>query len=160
MPERDRTAVHVDAVVADTQLLHPHQGHRREGLVDLEQVDVGSVDPRTCHGPAARFDGARQHQVRIDPDIRVPQLSDPDYASRPKFRESDLRRHLINEKKVDNGLLEKDEKADPRFTATAADLKAKGIEDFQLHYALQTIARTSGPARMAAGGAPKSGTKR
>ena len=64
----------------------------------------------------------------IDPDIRVPQLSDPDYASRPKFRESDLRRHLINEKKVDDGLLEKDEKADPRFTASAADLKAKGLE--------------------------------
>src|SRR3546814_12798200 len=44
----------------------------------------------------------------IDPDIRVPQLSDPDYASRPSFRESDLRRHLINEKKVDNALLEKE----------------------------------------------------
>src|SRR3546814_12867553 len=75
------------------------------------------------------------------PDIQVPQLSDPDYASRPKFRESDLRRHLINEKKVDEGLLEKDEKADPRFTATAEDLKAKGVEDFKTHYALQTIGR-------------------
>ncbi|MGQ3064092.1 MAG: S41 family peptidase [Sphingopyxis sp.] len=89
----------------------------------------------------------------IEPDIRVPQLSDPDYASRPKFRESDLRRHLINEKKVDNGLLEKDEKPDPRFTASAAELKAKGIEDFQLHYALQTIGRIGPSApRMAQGG--------
>jgi len=91
----------------------------------------------------------------IDPDIQVPQLSDPDYASRPKFRESDLRRHLINEKKVDDGLLEKDEKADPRFTATAAELKEKGIEDFQLHYALQTIGRIGpGTARMAQAGKP------
>src|SRR3546814_13738828 len=35
----------------------------------------------------------------IDPDIQVPQLSDPDYASRPKFRETDLRRRLHHEKK-------------------------------------------------------------
>ncbi|MGL3819833.1 S41 family peptidase [Sphingopyxis sp. R3-92] len=91
----------------------------------------------------------------IEPDIRVPQLSDPDYAARPKFRESDLRRHLVNEKKVDDGLLEKDEKADPRFTETPEQLKAKGIEDYQLHYALQTIGRIN-PAtpRMAQGTKP------
>ena len=81
----------------------------------------------------------------IEPDLRVPQLSDPDYAARPQFRESDLRRHLVNEKKVDNSVLEKDSKPDPRFTATAAELKAKGIEDYQLHYALQTIGRINPP---------------
>ncbi|PZQ22810.1 MAG: peptidase S41 [Sphingopyxis macrogoltabida] len=97
----------------------------------------------------------------IDPDIRVPQLSDPDYKSRPRFRESDLRRHLINEKKVDNGLLEKDEKDDPRFTATAEELKTKGIKDFQLHYALQTIGRIDPAApRMAQGTAPAKPTRR
>jgi carboxyl-terminal processing protease len=85
----------------------------------------------------------------IEPDIRVPQLSDPDYKDRPRFRESDLRRHLVNEKKVDNSLLEKDEKDDPRFTATAEELKAKGIDDFQLNYALQTIGRINPAARMA-----------
>lgn len=90
----------------------------------------------------------------IEPDIRVPQLSDPDYKSRPRFRESDLRRHLINEKKVDNSLLEKDEKDDPRFTATAEELKAKGIEDFQMNYALQTIGRINPAARMAQGTTP------
>src|SRR3546814_13793422 len=37
----------------------------------------------------------------IEPDIRVPQISDPDYKTRPRFRESDLRRHLINEAQVD-----------------------------------------------------------
>jgi carboxyl-terminal processing protease len=81
----------------------------------------------------------------IEPDLRVPQLSDPDYAARPQFRESDLRRHLVNEKKVDNSVLEKDSKPDPRFTATAAELKAKGIQDYQLHYALQTIGRINPP---------------
>jgi len=80
----------------------------------------------------------------IEPDIIVPQLSDPDYDSRPRFRESDLRRHLVNEVKLDDAVLEEDEKKDPRFTETAEQLKEKGIEDFQLHYALKTIVR-SGP---------------
>ena len=77
----------------------------------------------------------------IEPDIRVPQLSDPDYKTRPRFREADLRRHLINEAKVDNSILEDDTKTDPRFAATADDLKTKGVTDFQLDYALRTIAR-------------------
>ncbi len=79
----------------------------------------------------------------IEPDIAVPQLSDPDYKSRPVFREDDLRRHLINEVKANNGALEEDGKADPRFAATAEELKTKGVEDFQLSYALKTLARLS-----------------
>ena len=77
----------------------------------------------------------------IQPDIRVPQLSDPDYKNRPKYRESDLRRHLINEIKTDDKALEEDAKDDPRFTMSAEELKKQGIEDFQLDYALKTIAR-------------------
>ena len=38
-------------------------------------------------------------------------------------------------------VLEEDGKDDPRFTATAEELKEQGITDFQLHYALQTIGR-------------------
>ncbi len=77
----------------------------------------------------------------IQPDIAVPQLSDPDYKTRPRFREADLRRHLINEAKIDNSVLEEDEKPDPRFAATPDTLKAKGVTDFQLQYALDTIGR-------------------
>lgn len=77
----------------------------------------------------------------IEPDIAVPQLSDVDYKAKPRFREADLRRHLINEAKVDNSVLEEDAKPDPRFAATAAQLKAKGVTDFQLDYALKTISR-------------------
>jgi carboxyl-terminal processing protease len=77
----------------------------------------------------------------IEPDIAVPQLSDPDYKSRPRFREADLGRHLINEAKVDNSILEADTKPDPRFSQTADQLKAKGIKDFQMSYALDAIAR-------------------
>ena len=53
------------------------------------------------------------------------------------FREADLRRHLINEVKVDNAVLEEDTKPDPRFAATPEQLKKQGIDDFQLDYALQ-----------------------
>ena len=77
----------------------------------------------------------------IEPDLLVPQLSDADYKTRPRLREADLRRHLINEAKVDNSVLEDDSKSDPRFAATPEQLKAKGVTDFQLTYAIQTIAR-------------------
>ena len=98
----------------------------------------------------------------IKPDIEVPQLSDPDYKSRPKLREADLRRHLINEVTVDNDVIEDDGKPDPRFAATPEQLKAKGIDDFQLNYALQTISRlgrNAAVAPAAGGGARPSGKR-
>lgn len=87
----------------------------------------------------------------IRPDIIVPQLSDPDYKTRLRLRESDLRGHLINEAGIDDEVLEDDEIDDPRFSATIEELKEKGVTDFQLHYALETIGRTtSATARLAA----------
>jgi carboxyl-terminal processing protease len=84
----------------------------------------------------------------IKPDIRVPQISDPDYKTRPKFRESDLRRHLINEIKANDPNLQEDAKDDPRFAMSAEELKKKGIDDFQLYYATQTIGRlAAAPAK-------------
>jgi carboxyl-terminal processing protease len=92
----------------------------------------------------------------IDPDVDVPQLSDPDYKSRPKFREADLNRHLVNDAKVDNAALEADNKPDPRFNQTAEQLKAKGILDYQMHYALQSVARLAkGQMAMTGGGKQK-----
>ncbi|MDB5689972.1 MAG: carboxyl-terminal processing protease [Sphingomonas bacterium] len=82
----------------------------------------------------------------IKPDINVPQLSDPDYKDKPRLREADLRRHLINEAKVDDSILEDDATPDPRFKLTAAELKKAGVEDFQLDYALKTIGRLGKPA--------------
>jgi carboxyl-terminal processing protease len=81
----------------------------------------------------------------IDPDIVVPQLSDPDYKDRPRLREADLRKHLLGQSKVDDALLESDTTADPRFTATAEQLKTQGVKDFQLDYALKTLKRLAGP---------------
>jgi carboxyl-terminal processing protease len=96
----------------------------------------------------------------IAPDIHVPQISDPDYKSRTIVREADLRRHLINEIKVEDDVVQEDGKPDPRFAMTAEELKKKGIEDFQLHYALQAISRLGRNAAATKGaGQPKSGTR-
>ena len=97
----------------------------------------------------------------ITPDIAVPQLSDPDYKARPRLREADLRRHLINEIKVKDDVIQDDGKPDPRFAATSEELKKKGITDFQLHYALQTIGRLSKTQQAAApaAGGRKAGTR-
>lgn len=82
----------------------------------------------------------------IEPDITVPQLSDPDRAKRAKlrYRESDLRGHLVNEIALDDRELESDSKADPRFSATPEQLKEQGIKDFQLNYALETLRKAGG----------------
>jgi len=87
----------------------------------------------------------------IDPDIRVPQLSDPDAKARSEraFRESDLRNHLINEIALDDKQLEQDKQPDPRFSLTDEEVKAKGIKDYQLYYAIETLRRTQPPAAVA-----------
>jgi carboxyl-terminal processing protease len=79
----------------------------------------------------------------IEPDIRVPQLSDPDAAKRAQYvmRESDLRGHLVNEIGLEDKELEADRREDPRFQLTAEQLKEQGVEDFQLDYALRTLRR-------------------
>ena len=81
----------------------------------------------------------------IEPDIRVPQLTDPDARRRSELsvRESDLRHHLVNETGIADKKLENDRQDDPRFKLTTEQLKAKGIKDFQLYYALQTLNRTA-----------------
>jgi carboxyl-terminal processing protease len=49
-------------------------------------------------------------------------------------------------------------KPDPRFTQTADQLKAKGITDFQLHYAMETLMRLS-KTQTAASAGPRKGTR-
>ncbi|HEY6917394.1 MAG TPA: S41 family peptidase [Allosphingosinicella sp.] len=95
----------------------------------------------------------------IRPDIAVPQLSDPDYKDRPRLREADLRRHLVNEAKVEDDVIEDDGKPDPRFSATAQDLEKKGVKDFQLQYAVNTISRLGGFQQAQAPAAKKAGAR-
>jgi len=78
----------------------------------------------------------------IEPDVQVPQLSDTTRGDRPRVREADLRKHLINEiKDGTEKIVESDVKDDPRFVATPEELKKKGIIDFQLDYATKLLAR-------------------
>lgn len=131
------------------------QDHRRAVIMGDRSFGKGSVQSLLPLGrdsalklTTARYYTPAGHSVQeggIKPDIAVPQLSDPDLAKRSRFimRESDLRGHLVNELKLEDSALESDRRDDPRFQKTAEELKDEGIEDFQLHYALETLRRTA-----------------
>ncbi len=86
--------------------------------------------------------GRSVQEAGIEPDVQVPQLSDANRAERPRLREADLRKHLINEiKDGTEKIVENDDKVDPRFAATAEELKKKGVIDFQLDYATKLLTR-------------------
>ncbi|HEX8193389.1 MAG TPA: S41 family peptidase [Allosphingosinicella sp.] len=145
------------------------QDHRR-GIVMGERTfgkgSVQSVIELGDNQTAIRLTTARYYtpsgrsvqEGGIAPDVLVPQLSDPDYRSRNRVRESDLRRHLVNEAAVGEDVIRDDQRPDPRFTATPEQLRTRGIDDYQLHYAIQTLARlprtgtAAAPAPAAAGG--------
>jgi carboxyl-terminal processing protease len=138
------------------------QDHRRGLVMGERTFGKGSVQTLVPLGngeTALRLTTARYYtpsgrsvqEGGVTPDILVPQISDPDYRSRTRVRESDLRRHLINEGAIKDDLIQDDGKPDPRFAMSADELKKQGIEDFQLHYALQTIARL-GRAQQAGAG--------
>ena len=143
------------------------QDHHRALVLGERSFGKGSVQTVQIMGPksALRLTTARYYTPSgrsvqaggIDPDITVPQLTDPDFKDRKVVREADLRRHLLGQAKVDDKLLEEDDfSKDPRFNFTAAELEKKGVKDFQLDYALRTLKRlgTRG-TNVAAAGTPK-----
>jgi carboxyl-terminal processing protease len=128
------------------------QDHRRGLVLGERTFGKGSVQTLIPLGngtTALRLTTARYYtpagrsvqEGGINPDVPVPQISDPDYRSRTRVRESDLRRHLVNEAAVGEDVIQDDQRPDPRFAATPEELRQRGITDFQLHYALQTVAR-------------------
>jgi carboxyl-terminal processing protease len=148
------------------------QDHRRALVMGERTFGKGSVQtliPLGSGNTALRLTTARYftpsgrsvQEGGINPDISVPQLSDPDYRSRTRLRESDLRRHLVNEAAVSEDIVQDDQRPDPRFAATQEELRQRGIEDFQLHYALQTISRLARAPGAATAAAPqrRSGTR-
>jgi carboxyl-terminal processing protease len=132
------------------------QDHRRALIMGEKSFGKGSVQTVVQTGPEAalRLTTARYYTPSgrsvqaggIDPDIAVPQLSDPDYKDRKVVREADLRRHLLAQSNVQDKLLEADTTPDPRFMMTPASLEKQGIKDFQLYYAINTIKRLSSAA--------------
>ena len=134
------------------------QDHRRALVMGERSFGKGSVQtllPLT-RDTALKLTTARYYtpagrsvqEGGIEPDIRVPQLSDPDAERRQRFalRESDLRGHLIGEIGVEDEALERDRQDDPRFQLTAEELAEQGVTDFQLDYAVRTLRRTAGNA--------------
>ena len=131
------------------------QDHRRALVLGEKSFGKGSVQTVVQTGPesALRLTTARYYTPSgrsvqaggIDPDIPVPQLTDADYKDRRVVREADLRRHLLAQAKVEDKLLEADDTPDPRFAMKAAELEKKGIKDFQLYYAINTLKRLGSP---------------
>jgi len=147
------------------------QDQRRAIVMGERSFGKGSVqtllpltDDTALRLTTARYytpSGRSVQEGGVEPDITVPQLSDPDYKDRPRLREADLKRHLLNQAKVDNSILESDAKTDPRFAATPDALKKEGVTDFQLDYAIRTIARLANPAvQMAMNSTPAPPRKR
>ncbi|MEO6225632.1 MAG: S41 family peptidase [Sphingomicrobium sp.] len=141
------------------------QDHRRALVMGERSFGKGSVQTVMQTGPqsALRLTTARYYTPSgrsvqaggIDPDIAVPQISDEDYKDRRVIREADLRRHLLAQAKVEDKLLEADSTADPRFAAKPEELKKKGIKDFQLYYALNTLKRLAGTNNVASASTAK-----
>ncbi|WP_086606931.1 S41 family peptidase [Erythrobacter donghaensis] len=131
------------------------QDHRRALIMGERSFGKGSVQSLLPLGTDAALKlttaryftpaGKSVQEGGIRPDITVPQISDPDYALRQKYqtRESDLRGHLINELAIKDEEMESDKIADPRFQLTAAQLEERGVKDFQLNYAMDTLRRTT-----------------
>ena len=141
------------------------QDHRRALVIGARTFGKGSVQTLLPLSPTtglrlttARYFTPSGHSVQeggIEPDVAVPQLSDAIVRDRPRLREADLRRHLINEiKAVDDKLIEADAKPDPRFVETAESLKKAGVTDYQLNYAVKLLERLgpSAPVRSASAG--------
>ncbi|MCB2067124.1 MAG: S41 family peptidase [Erythrobacter sp.] len=132
------------------------QDHHRALIMGERSFGKGSVQTLLPLGPdaalkltTARYytpSGRSVQEGGIEPDIRVPQLSDPDAERRNRLalRESDLRGHLVGEIAGRDESLERDRNTDPRFQLTSEQLAEQGVTDFQLDYAVRTLRRTAG----------------
>src|SRR5690606_19043340 len=60
--QRNGSAVDVELVMRHTGFLHPGKRYRREGLVDLEKVDVADGQTSLAQHLLGRLDRAGQHQ--------------------------------------------------------------------------------------------------
>ncbi len=118
-----------------------------QSMIRLDKTHAVKLTTARYYTPSGRS----VQEGGIEPDIRVPQLTDVDARKRTidALRESDLRGHLVNEAGLDDKKLETDKQIDPRFKLTPAELTTKGIKDYQLWYALQTLGRAAGTGAVA-----------
>jgi carboxyl-terminal processing protease len=131
------------------------QDNRRGVVVGRRSFGKGSVqtlininEDAQLRLTTARYftpSGRSVQEQGIEPDIDVLQLSAGQKATdRPNLlTEAELGGHLVNAKKEADHSEEKDAKGDPRQVATPEQLKAQGVEDYQLDYALKLIRRVA-----------------
>ena len=130
------------------------QEHRRALVLGDKSFGKGSVQSVFVMGPDRALklttdlyylpSGRSIQAGGIEPDIAVPQLSDATRLTRLEVREADLRRHLLAQAGDDDALIARDDPPSARFMISAADLKKQGVNDFQLKYAIDVIARVPG----------------
>ena len=142
----------------------PRAGHGRAQLRQGQRADAAAAARTTT---ALRLTTARYYtpsgrsvqEGGIEPDIRVPQLSDPDYAKRAALPRKRPAPPPDQRGQAGRKELETDTATIRASPPTAEELKSQGIKDFQLHYALKTLGRLGGAgtgrrgARTATGGA-------
>ena len=121
-----------------------------QSMIRLDRTHAVKLTTARYYTPSGRS----VQENGIEPDIKVPQLSDPDLARRnvEVMRETDLRRHLVNEIGLDDRKLETDDQIDPRFRLTPQQLTARNIKDYQLWYAVETLKHASGTPLVALAG--------
>src|SRR5439155_17374788 len=71
MPDRDRAAVHVYALRIELKLANDDEALRREGLVQLDEIDVARIDARPLEQLPHRRNRPNPHDLRIDPRDRA-----------------------------------------------------------------------------------------
>jgi carboxyl-terminal processing protease len=136
------------------------QDHHRALIVGEQSFGKGSVQSVWNIGPkrALRLttelyylpSGRSIQGEGIEPDIVVPQLTDGERKTRRgDVREADLRHHLIADVPVEDAALIDSDPPSPRFAITPASLKSRGVEDFQLDYAVNIISRLDPSANIA-----------
>src|SRR5262249_59961618 len=102
--DRDRTAVDVDAVGVESELADDDEALRREGLVQLDEVDICRIDSGAVEELAHRRDRADPHDPRVDTGHRAsndpPQRLDPELACLLLARDPELPSPVVDSARV------------------------------------------------------------
>ena len=121
-----------------------------QSMIRLDKTHAVKLTTARYYTPSGRS----VQEGGIEPDVVVPQLTDADARKRSldALRESDLRGHLVNEAGLEDKKLETDKQIDPRFKLAPAELTTRGIKDYQLWYAIETLRHATGIPTVALAG--------
>ena len=131
------------------------QDHHRALIMGERTFGKGSVQTvhPTRQQAALRLTTARYYtpsgrsvqEGGIEPDIAVPQLSDPDYKIAPRVPRSRSAPALINEVKADNALLEEDTQARSALRRDRRSAEGAGGQRFPARICVEDAQRLAAP---------------